>query len=342
MLRFNAVTTSTVLGLTLLAASGSLMAASITGAGASFPQPVYAQWAQAYQAATGNQVNYQSIGSSGGVKQIKAKTVDFGATDAPLTQAELTQAGLVQFPTVIGGVVPIVNVAGVTPGKMRLTGPVLADIYLGKITQWNDAAIAKLNPGMSLPAEKIVTVFRADGSGTTFNFTHYLGQVSPAWNSQVGAANSVKWPTAGSGVAGKGNEGVASYVRRVKNAIGYVEYAYAKQNKLAHTQMQNKAGQFVQPSQQSFAAAANTDWKNAPGYHLILTNQGGAKAWPIAAATFILVPKNPADKAKSQEVLKFFDWAYKNGNAAAGKLDYVALPEATKNMVRQTWKQVGQ
>ena len=340
MLRFNAMTAAAALGSALLVTSGSLMAATITGAGASFPQPVYAQWAQAYQAATGNQVNYQSIGSSGGVKQIKAKTVDFGATDAPLTQAELNQAGLVQFPTVIGGVVPIVNVAGVTPGKMRLTGPVLADIYLGKITQWNDAAIAKLNPGMNLPAEKIVTVFRADGSGTTFNFTHYLSQISPAWKGQVGAANSVKWPTATGGVAGKGNEGVASYVRRVKNSIGYVEYAYAKQNKLAHTQLQNKAGQFVQPSQQSFAAAANTDWKNAPGYHLILTNQGGATAWPIAAATFILVPKNPSDKAKSQEVLKFFDWAYKNGDEAAKQLDYVPLPEATKGLIRDSWKQV--
>ena len=320
--------------------SGSLMAATVTGAGASFPQPVYAQWAQAYQKATGNQINYQSIGSSGGVKQITSKTVDFGATDAPLTKAELDKQGLVQFPTVIGGVVPIVNVDGIAPGQMKLTGTVLADFYLGKITQWDDAAIARLNPGLKLPAAKITTVFRADGSGTTFNFTHYLNQVSGDWKSKVGSANSVKWPTAATGVAGKGNEGVASYVSRVKNAIGYVEYAYAKQNKLAHTQLQNKAGRFVQPNQASFAAAANTDWKNAPGYYLVITNQGNANAWPIAAATFILVQKNPANKAGTQEALKFFDWAYKNGNAAATRLDYVPLPEATKNQVRQTWKEV--
>lgn len=320
--------------------SGGLMAATVTGAGASFPQPVYAQWAQAYQKATGNQINYQSIGSSGGVKQITAKTVDFGATDAPLTKAEQDKQGLVQFPTVIGGVVPVVNIDGVAPGQMKLTGAVLADIYLGKITQWNDAAIAKLNPGMKLPATKITTVFRADGSGTTFNFTHYLNQVSAEWQSKVGSANSVKWPTASTGVAGKGNEGVSSYVNRVKNSIGYVEYAYAKQNKMAHTQLQNKAGRFVQPNQASFAAAANTDWKKAPGYHLIITNQGGANAWPIAAATFILVQKNPANKEATQEALKFFDWAFKNSNAAATRLDYVPLPEATKNMVRQTWKEV--
>ncbi|WP_037587239.1 phosphate ABC transporter substrate-binding protein PstS [Stenoxybacter acetivorans] len=324
----------------LCAVSGSLLAANITGAGASFPQPVYAQWAQAYQKATGNQVNYQSIGSSGGVKQITAKTVDFGATDAPLTQDQLQKEGLIQFPTVVGGVVPIVNIDGVAAGKMKLNGTVLADIYLGKITQWDDASIAALNPGLKLPSAKIVTVYRADGSGTTFNFTHYLSQVSAEWKNKAGVANTVKWPTANSGVAGKGNEGVASYVRRVNNSIGYVEYAYAKQNSLAYTQLQNKAGKFIQPSQASFAAAADTDWKNASGYHLILTNQGGANAWPIAAATFILVHKNPADSTRSQEVLKFFEWAFTQGDAAASKLDYVPLPAATKSLIRQTWREV--
>ena len=320
--------------------SGSLMAATVTGAGASFPQPVYAQWAQAYQKATGNQINYQSIGSSGGVKQITSKTVDFGATDAPLTKAELDKQGLVQFPTVIGGVVPIVNVDGIAPGQMKLTGTVLADIYLGKITQWDDAAIARLNPGLKLPAAKITTVFRADGSGTTFNFTHYLNQVSGEWKSKVGSANSVKWPTAATGVAGKGNEGVASYVSRVKNAIGYVEYAYAKQNNMSHVALQNKAGNFVQPSQESFAAAADADWKNAPGFQLILTNQGTDQAWPIAAATFILVHKKADDAAKAKAVLSFFDWAYKNGDDAATKLDYVPLPASVKDLIREEWKLV--
>ena len=327
------------------AASGAAPAApnaslDITGAGASFPQPVYAQWATAYQGDTGGRVNYQSIGSSGGVKQITSKTVNFGATDAPLSKEELDKEGLIQFPTVIGGVVPVVNIDGIEPGKLKLNGEVLANIYLGKITKWNDPAIVALNDGLQLPDANITTVFRSDGSGTTFNFVTYLSQVSAPWKEQVGAANSVKWPTSASGAAGKGNEGVATYVSRVKNSIGYVEYAYAKQNKLAHTQLQNKAGRFVQPNQASFAAAANTDWKNAPGYYLVITNQGNANAWPIAAATFILVQKNPANKAGTQEALKFFDWAYKNGNAAATRLDYVPLPEATKNQVRQTWKEV--
>ena len=313
---------------------------NITGAGASFPQPIYAQWAQKYQAATGGQVNYQSIGSSVGVKQITAKTVDFGASDAPLTKEELDKQGLIQFPTVIGGVVPVVNIEGVQPGQLKLNGEVLANIYLGKITQWNDAAIAKLNPDVKLPDAKITTVFRSDGSGTTFNFVNYLTAVSPEWKEKVGAANSVKWPTASSGAAGKGNEGVATYVNRVKNSIGYVEYAYAKQNKMAHTALQNKAGEFVQPSQESFAAAADTDWSKAPGFYLILTNQEHAKAWPIAAATFILVHKQQADTTKAKATLSFFDWAYKNGDEAAKQLDYVPLPEATKDLIRDNWKQV--
>lgn len=322
-----------LLGLSL-ALTGTAHAASLTGAGATFPQPLYTQWAQSYQTATGNQVNYQGIGSSGGVKQIVAATVDFGATDDPLSQAEQDKNNLVQFPAVIGGVVPIVNIDGVAPGKLRLTGAVLADIYLGKINQWNDAAITRLNPGVKLPATQIIRVVRADGSGTTFNFTHYLNQVSGNWSS-VGASKSPKWPV--QEAAGKGNAGVAQYVGRLKNSIGYVEYAFAKQNKLAHTQLQNKAGKFVQPSQATFAAAAQVNWQSAPGYNLVLTNQSHADAWPITAATFILLPKS-GKPGQNAEVIKFFDWAFKNGDAAAKKLDYVPLPADTKNQVRNTWK----
>ena len=327
------------------AASGTAPATAnasldITGAGASFPQPVYAQWATAYQGATSGKVNYQSIGSSGGVKQITSKTVNFGATDAPLSKEELDKEGLIQFPTVIGGVVPVVNIDGIEPGKLKLNGEVLANIYLGKITKWNDSAIVALNDGLKLPDANITTVFRSDGSGTTFNFVTYLSQVSPAWKEQVGAANSVKWPTSASGAAGKGNEGVATYVTRVKNSIGYVEYAYAKQNNMSHVALQNKAGNFVQPSQESFAAAADADWKNAPGFQLILTNQGTDQAWPIAAATFILVHKKADDAAKAKAVLSFFDWAYKNGDDAATKLDYVPLPASVKDLIREEWKQV--
>lgn len=312
----------------------------ITGAGASFPQPIYAQWAQAFQAASGGQVNYQSIGSSGGVKQITAKTVDFGASDAPMKAEDLEKNGLIQFPTVVGGVVPIVNIEGIAPGQLKLTGEVLADIYLGNIKNWNDPKIAALNEGAKLPDAPITTVFRADGSGTTFGFTSYLSAVSPSWKEQVGAANTVKWPTTETGTAGKGNEGVANYVGRVPNSIGYVEYAYAKQNNMAHTQMKNQAGNFVQPSQETFAAAADVDWKSAPGFGLVLTNQAGANAWPMASATFILVHKQPADPDKAKAVLAFFDWAYKNGNADAAKLDYVPLPESAKNLVREEWKKV--
>lgn len=313
---------------------------TITGAGASFPQPIYVQWATAYQQAGKGQLNYQSIGSSGGVKQIIAKTVDFGASDAPMKAEDLAKNDLIQFPTVIGGVVPIINIKGIEAGKLVLNGELLADIYMGRITQWNDPKIAALNPDLKLPAETISTVFRADGSGTTHIFTSYLSQVSPEWQKQVGAANSIKWPTADKGAAGKGNEGVASYVARIPNAIGYVEYAYAKQNNMAHAALKNAAGNVVQPSQQTFAAAAQTDWKKAAGFGVSLTNQADAQAWPIAATTFILMHKKPADPEKVRAALAFFDWAYQNGNDAATKLDYVPLPDATKDLVRQEWKQI--
>lgn len=322
------------------AAASDKVALDITGAGASFPQPIYVQWAQAYQAASGGRINYQSIGSSGGVKQITAKTVDFGASDSPLKAEELEKEGLVQFPTVIGGVVPVVNVEGIKPGELKLTGEVLADIYLGTISKWNDPKIAALNEGLKLPDAPITTVFRSDGSGTSFIFTTYLSQVSPKWQESVGAANTVKWPTSSSGAAGKGNEGVSTYVNRVKNSIGYVEYAYAKQNNMSHVQLQNKAGQFVQPSQESFAAAADVDWKSVPGFSLVLTNQPAEKAWPLAAATFILVHKKADDAAKAKAALSFFDWAYQNGDDAAAKLDYVPLPASVKDLVRAEWKQI--
>lgn len=322
------------------ASASDKISLDITGAGASFPQPIYVQWAQGFQTATGGRVNYQSIGSSGGVKQITAKTVQFGASDSPLSAEELNKQGLIQFPTVIGGVVPVVNVEGIKPGELKLTGDVLAEIYLGKITKWNDAKITALNPNLALPDAAITTVFRSDGSGTSFIFTTYLSQVSPQWKDSVGAANTVKWPTASSGAAGKGNEGVATYVNRVKNAIGYVEYAYAKQNQMSHVQMQNQAGQFVQPSQESFAAAADVDWQSVPGFSLVLTNQPAEKAWPLAAATFILVHKQADNAEQAKAVLSFFDWAYQNGDEAATKLDYVPLPAPVKDLVRQEWKKV--
>lgn len=314
----------------------------VTGAGASFPQPIYAQWAQDYNKATGNQVNYQSIGSSGGIKQIVAKTVDFGASDEPMKKEALDKDGLVQFPTVIGGVVPIVNIDGIAPGQLKLSGEVLAGIYLGKITKWNDAAITALNPGVTLPDAAIITVFRSDGSGTTFNFTNYLSQVSGDWQNSVGAGKAINWPTAttGSGVGGKGNDGVSANVNQTKNSIGYVEYAYAKQSGLAHTALVNSAGKTVQPSQESFAAAAEADWGAAPGFYLILTNQGGEEAWPIASATFIILHKQPDNPEQVKAALSFFDWAYKNGDEAAKKLDYVPLTGKTKDLMRESWKQI--
>ena len=323
------------------AQAGDKQTLNVTGAGASFPQPIYVQWAQGFLQKTGGQVNYQSIGSSGGVKQITAKTVDFGATDSPLKAEELAEQGLVQFPTVIGGVVPIVNIKGVAAGQLRLTGELLAEIYLGNITKWNDPKITAINPDVNLPDENIVTVFRADGSGTSFIFTNYLSQVSPSWKDGVGAANTVKWPTADKGgTAGKGNEGVATYVGRINNAIGYVEYAYAKQNNMSHVQLQNSAGQFVQPNQETFAAAADVDWTSTEGFGLILTNQPSQNAWPLAAATFILVQKNPQNADSTKAALQFFDWAYTDGDDAAKNLDYVPLPDNVKQLIRKEWQKV--
>ena len=315
---------------------GASEAVSITGAGATFPYPVYAKWAEAYKAQTGVEMNYQSIGSGGGIKQIQAKTVDFGATDAPLNPNELELGGLAQFPTVVGGVVPVVNIVGVTPGQLKLDSKVLADIYLGKITKWNDPRIVADNAGVSLPDEAITVVHRADGSGTTFIFTTYLSQVSLDWKRGVGGDKAVAWPV---GTGGKGNEGVASYVQRIKNSIGYVEYAYALQNKMTFTQMKNREGQFVSPSDTSFkAAAANAKWDADKGFYEILTNEPGKDSWPITGATFILIPKLPEKIESTKEVLKFFDWAYSNGGKMAVDLDYIPLPARVVTMIRDAWK----
>ena len=313
---------------------------TITGAGASFPQPIYAKWAGEFKNATGGQVNYQSIGSSGGIKQIQANTVDFGASDAPLSKEELDKSGLIQFPTVIGGVVPVVNIEGVAPGQLKLDGATLANIYLGKITKWNDPAITALNAGVTLPDAPITTIFRSDGSGTTFNFASYLAAVSPEWKAGPGVDKSIKWPTAATGAGGKGNEGVASNVARAKNSIGYVEYAYAKQNKMSHTQLKNAAGNFVQPSAESFAAAGNADWKGTPGFNIVLTNQADSNAWPISAATFILIHTKPTNPDNVKNTLKFFDWAYSSGDELAKSLDFVPFSAESKAIFREEWKKV--
>ena len=311
-------------------------AGDITGAGATFPFPIYAKWAEAYKAKTGIGMNYQSIGSGGGIKQIQAKTVDFGATDAPLKPDELEKAGLAQFPAIIGGVVPVVNLDGIKPGEMKLNGAVLADIYLGKIKKWNDKAIADLNPTLKLPDENITVVRRSDGSGTSFLFTDYLSKVSPEWKEKVGAATAVAWPE---GVGGKGNEGVASYVQRIKGAIGYVEYAYAKKNKMSFTQLKNKDGNFVTPDDAQFqAAAANAQWKASDGFYQVLTEQPGKDSWPITGASFILMQKSQEKPASGQDVLKFFDWALKNGQKMAEDLDYVPLPDNVVKMIAEAWK----
>jgi len=311
-------------------------AVDITGAGATFPFPIYAKWADAYKQKTGTGMNYQSIGSGAGIKQIQAKTVDFGATDAPLKGDELAKAGLVQFPAIIGGVVPVVNLDGIKPGEMKLTGAVLADIYVGKIKKWNEKAIADLNPGVRLTDESITVVRRSDGSGTTFLWTDYLSKVSPEWKEKVGAGTAVAWPE---GVGGKGNEGVASYVQRIKGAIGYVEYAYAKRNRMAHVQLRNKDGQYVQPDDDAFQAAASfADWKSQPGFHQILTEQPGKASWPITGASFILIPARSDKPASTAEVLKFFDWALKSGQKMAADLDYVALPESLVKMINDEWR----
>ena len=323
---------------TLLLIAGTAFAgATINGAGATFPYPVYGQWAWLYNKDTGVKLNYQSIGSGGGIRQIKAKTVDFGASDAPLKAEELKEDGLLQFPMIMGGVVPVVNVPGIAAGQLKLSGSTLADIFLGKITKWNDAAISKENPGTNLPDSAITVVYRADGSGTTWIFTNYLSKVSAAWKDSVGNAKSVKWP---SGVGGKGNEGVAAYVQRIKGSIGYVEYAYALQNKLAYSLLQNRDGNYVAPTSATFqAAAANADWEKAEGFYLVLTDQPGAESWPITGASFILVHKEQANAETAKEVLKFFDWCYRNGSKTAEKLDYVPMPEKVIRLVENTWKE---
>jgi len=307
------------------------------GAGASFPYPLYSQWAHQFGQKTGAKLNYQSIGSGGGIAQIKAKTVDFGASDAPMKADELEKEGLVQFPTVMGGVVPVVRLKGIAGGQIRLSGSLLAEIYLGNVKKWNDPALVQLNPGVDLPATDITVVHRADGSGTSWIFTEYLSKVSPAWSDKVGFGSAVSWPA---GVGGKGNEGVAAYVQRVEGSIGYVEYAYAIQNKLSYVLMQNPAGQFVSPTIESFqSAAAGADWTNAPGFYMILTNQPGEKSWPITGATFILMHKDQADANKAKAVLGFFDWAYAEGNATAEQLHYVPLPDSVVGLVQAMWSE---
>ena len=321
---------------TLALTSGAAVAGDITGAGATFPYPVYAKWADAYKKATGVGMNYQSIGSGGGIKQITAKTVDFGASDAPLKPDDLEKNGLIQFPAIMGGVVPVYNLKGVETGKIRLSGQLLGDIYLGKVSKWNDPALAKLNPGVKLPDQAISVVHRSDGSGTTFLFSNYLAKVNPDWQSKVGEGTAVNWPV---GVGGKGNEGVANYVSRIDGSIGYVEYAYAKQNKLAYALMSNREAQFVSPNEDAFkAAAAGADWAKAPGMYVILTDQPGKQSWPITGASFILMHKVQEKPANAKEVLKFFDWSFQNGDEMAAALDYVAMPDPVVKMIQTEWK----
>ena len=327
---------ATTLATASLAVASSAFAIDITGAGATFPYPIYAKWAESYNGKTGVKLNYQSIGSGGGIKQIQNKTVDFGASDKPLKPDELEKSGLVQFPTVVGGVVPVIHIEGITDGQLRLNGEVLANIFLKKVTNWNDASIKALNPGLSLPDANITVVHRSDGSGTSFVFTNYLSKVSKEWNDKVGADTAVSWPT---GIGGKGNEGVASYVQRVKNSIGYVEFAFAKQNALPYVNMQNREGEFVSPSIKSFQSAAQyADWANAPGLYEILTNEPGKATWPISGATFILMHKVQDKPANAAEVLKFFDWSYANGDKMAQSLDYVPLPDAVTDLIKTKWK----
>ena len=312
-------------------------AADISGAGATFPYPIYAKWADAYKKETGTGLNYQSIGSGGGIKQIKAKTVTFGASDMPLKPEELEQAGLIQFPMIMGGVVPVVNLKGIKSGEVKLSGTVLANIYMGEITKWNDAQIKALNPNVNLPNTAIAPVYRSDGSGTNFLFTDYLSKTSPKFKTQIGANTSVQWPA---GIGAKGNEGVANMVKQTDGSIGYVEYAYAKQNNITHLDLQNKDGKTVAPKIEAFqAAAANADWANAKGYYVLLTDEPGAESWPITGASFILMYKNPQDAASSAEALKFFDWAYKNGGKMAAELDYVPMPDSVVSLVQKTWSQ---
>ena len=319
----------------------SAAAQEITGAGATFPYPIYAKWAEAYKKATGKGMNYQSIGSSGGIRQINAKTVDFGATDAPVKGEDLDKQGQVQFPAIIGGTVPIVNLDGFKPGELRITGPVMAEVFLGTVSRWNDPKLTALNPGKVLPNTEITVVHRADGSGTTFNWTDYLATVSPEWEKRVGRGAAVKWPAASS-VGGKGNEGVAANVNRIKGSIGYVEYAYVKKNNMTFLQLQNKAGRYVSPDDLTFAAAADgADWFSVPGMGLSIVDQKNPNAWPVSSASFIIMYKNPTNKATSDETLKFFDWAFKNGKKMSEELDYVHLPTVLQDQIRQrVWTQI--
>lgn len=317
-------------------ASPAQAAVTINGAGATFPFPIYSKWAWAYNKETGVRLNYQSIGSGGGIKQIKARTVDFGASDAPLKPAELDKYGLLQFPMIMGGVVPVVHLAGIRSGQLKLTAANLADIFLGKIRKWDDPRLAANNPGLQLPHEDITVVHRADGSGTTWIFTNYLSKVSGEWKDKVGNAKAVAWPV---GLGGKGNEGVAAFVRKIEGSIGYVEYAYALQNKMTAVLLQNRAGNFVAPTSANFqAAAVGADWAHAKGYYLVLTDQPGTNSWPITGASFILMYKTQTDPARAREVLKFFDWCYRNGAEMAESLDYVPMPESVANMVRESWR----
>jgi phosphate transport system substrate-binding protein len=327
-----------ILAAATIGLSGAAQAADITGAGATFPFPIYAKWAEAYKKETNIGLNYQSIGSGGGIRQIKAKTVAFGATDAPLKGEDLTKDGLIQFPTVMGGVVPAINIAGVEPGQLKLTGQIISEIYLGDIKKWNDPKIVALNAGVKLPDANINPVYRSDGSGTTFVWTDYLSKASSEWKTKIGANQSVQWPV---GIGGKGNEGVSASVKQVANSIGYVEYAYAKQNKLSYALVQNADGKFPAPDDKAFqAAAANANWNEQPGFGISLNNQKGADAWPITSATFILVYAKPEKPEETQAALKFFDWAYKNGDKLATEIDYVPLPAPVKEQVRAAWKGV--
>jgi phosphate transport system substrate-binding protein len=332
-------TLGVALGAALIASVATLAnAGAISGAGATFPAPVYAKWAEMYKGQTGVSLNYQAIGSGGGIKQINASTVDFGASDKPLKPDDLASGGLAMFPTVVGGVVPVMNLPGVKPGAIKLTGAQLADIYRGVIKKWNDPLLAKTNPGMALPNLPITVVHRSDGSGTTFLFTTYLSMKAAHWASEVGGNDAVQWPV---GLGGKGNDGVAAFVKQTPGAIGYVEYAYARQNNMTYAQLQNKAGQFVSPTAGNFAAAAaNAKWSTAPGFYLLLLDQPGASAWPITGATFILVHTKQTNAQEGHDVLAFFDWCYKNGDNAAVSLDYVPLPAAVKDMIRKSWRRV--
>ncbi|MEF3366342.1 phosphate ABC transporter substrate-binding protein PstS [Methylocystis sp. 9N] len=321
--------------LALAVMAGVANALDISGAGATFPYPIYAKWADSYRKETGNGLNYQSIGSGGGIKQIKARTVTFGASDQPLKSEDLAASGLIQWPQVIGGIVPVINLQGIVGGDLTLDGTTLAKIFLGEIDKWDDPAIKKLNPKAKLPSQPIVVVHRSDGSGTTFNFTNYLSKVSDEWKTKVGENTSVEWPV---GIGAKGNEGVANNVANTKGALGYVEYAYAKQNKLTYTKMINKDGKVVAPNSESFqSAAAGADWAHAEGFYEILTNEPGAKSWPITAATFILLPKEPKDEAATAEALKFFAWAFANGGKAAEELDYIPMPKPVVELIKKSW-----